>query len=249
MGLKWFQNKGPNIGIHIAWCTCSVASVSRVVFTLCILHKGCRENTGLVWKKLQLGKYLRCKDSETHTEVVFTSSVGFQKYPFLSRCTLRWWDVELVEHVKDTVFEPSVCISPASYSASRCNVFKCITLCFKVSLHNLWPPTLQHWLSRCLNMLHIARPTVNKHREMNCMPSTVFISFVSCCSLVHHYQTALSLVEYFWNAWMAYRAMEMLSAYVCLWCVCIYLCWCDYLPISRRAPLPKTCHINYCCKW
>lgn len=38
-----------------------------------------------------------------------------------------------------------------------------LSLCFKVSFHNLWPSTIQHWLSRCLNMLHITWPTTNKH--------------------------------------------------------------------------------------
>lgn len=100
----------------------------------------------------------------------------------------------------DTVFMSSVCISPAWCSAVRCTVFKCITLCFKVPFHNLWPPTLQHWLSRCLNMLHMPRLTANKHGEMNCMPFTVFISSASRCSLVHHYQTAFSSFQYIWNA-------------------------------------------------
>lgn len=114
---------------------------------------------------------------------------------------------------------------PLPHTAVRCSVFKCITLCFKVSFHNLWPPTLQHWLSRCLDMLHIPRPPANKHREMNCMPFIVFISFVSRCSPVHPYQTAFSLVEHIWNACVPLNDIRAWKSTICV-CVCAQdTCW------------------------
>lgn len=88
---------------------------------------------------------------------------------------LRWRDVQLewvtvnigLLYISLTVLLPSACTSSASYSAVRYRVFECITLSFKVSFHNLWPPTIQHRLGGCPNMLRIPQPTVNKHREMN----------------------------------------------------------------------------------
>lgn len=45
--------------------------------------------------------------------------------------------LELVEHVTGTV--PSVYMSLPSSSVVKCSVVICITLCFKVSVYNLWP--------------------------------------------------------------------------------------------------------------
>lgn len=106
---------------------------------------------------------------------------------------------QLVVHVTDMVFVSSVC-TPHALALGM--VFSNVSHCVARSHSIIYdpPPTLQHWLSRCLNMLCIPRPSVNKHREMNCLPFTALISFVSRCSLVHRYQTAFSLFEYIWNA-------------------------------------------------
>lgn len=75
-----------------------------------------------------------------------------------------------------------------------------ITLCFKVSIHNLWPP-LYGWGSAGVSICCIyLGPPANKHSEMKCTPSSDFISFVSRSSPVQRYQTARSLFEYIWNA-------------------------------------------------
>lgn len=49
------------------------------------------------------------------------------------------------------------------------------------------PPTVQYWLSRCLNMLHNSAHCVFKLREMSSLPFSIFISFVSCCSVLLYY--------------------------------------------------------------
>lgn len=105
-------------------------------------------------------------------------------------CTCHWLAV---------LFASSVCTPPVSYSAIRCcvaNASQCISRSHSI-IYDPHPPALTQQVSQYVEC--ITWPTVNKHREMNCVPFTVFISFVSHCSQAHHYQTAFTFFEYIWQ--------------------------------------------------